>query len=81
MLRLVELALFASPFLVFAGWRYFASGSGPSIRVVAAAACVVIVLAVALLWLGEDRAISPHDAYAPARFENGHIIAGHGVPP
>lgn len=80
MLRLVELALFLSPFLAFGAWRYFSSEPGPSIRVLIAAVCVVVVLAAALMWLGEDRAISPHDAYAPARYENGHIIAGHGVP-
>jgi hypothetical protein len=80
MLRLVELALFLSPFLAFAAWRYFSSEPGPSTRIVIAAACLIIVLAVALIWLGGDRAISPHDAYAPARYEDGHIIAGHGVP-
>ena len=35
MLRLVELALFLSPFLIFAAWRFFAIESGPSIRIVA----------------------------------------------
>jgi len=80
MLRLVELALFLSPFLAFATWRYFSSGPGLSNRVVFSAACVIVILAAALMWLGEDRAISPHDAYAPARYENGRIIAGHGVP-
>ena len=81
MLRLVELALFLSPFLTFAAWRFFATESGPSIRFVIGVACLVALLAVALVWLGEDRAISPDSAYAPARFEGGHVIAGHGVPP
>lgn len=80
MLRLVELALFLSPFLAFAAWRYYADGPGPSTQIVVGAACVVILLAVALIWLGKDRAIPSDDAYAPARFENGHIVAGHGVP-
>jgi hypothetical protein len=80
MLRLVELALFLLPFVAFAGWRYFSSEQGPSIRIVIGAACVILMLAVALMWLGGDRAISPHDVYAPARYENGHVIAGHGVP-
>lgn len=80
MLRLVELALFLSPFIVFAAWRFFAIESGPSIRFVVVAACVVAVLAAALVWLGDDRAIPGDNGYAPARFENGHIVAGHGVP-
>ncbi len=80
MLRLVELALFLSPFLVFAAWRFFAIEAGPSIRFVVVVACAVAVMAAALVWLGEDRAIPPNSAYAPARLENGHIIAGHGVP-
>ncbi len=80
MLRLVELALFLSPFVAFAAWRYFSSEPGPSIPVIIGVACVIIMVAVALIWLGEDRAISPNDAYAPARYENGHIVAGHGVP-
>ena len=80
MLRLVELALFLSPFLVFAAWRFFAIEAGPSILFVVGAACVVAIVAAALVWLGEDRAIPPNSAYAPARLENGHIIGGHGVP-
>lgn len=80
MLRLIELALFLSPFLAFAAWRYFYSDPGPSIRIVIVAACVVLILAVALVWLGADRAIPPNDAYAPARYENGRIVGGHGVP-
>lgn len=80
MLRLVELALFLSPFLVFAAWRFFAIEAGPSIRFVVGVACLVAVLAAALVWLGADRAISPDSAYAPARLENGRIVPGHGVP-
>ena len=80
MLRLVELALFLSPFLVFAAWRFFAIESGPSIKFVVGVACFVAVIAAALVWFGEDRAIPPDNAYAPARLENGHIVAGHGVP-
>ena len=35
----------------------------------------------ALVWLSEDRALPPDAAYAPARLKNGHIIAGHAIPP
>jgi hypothetical protein len=80
MLRLVELALFLSPFAIFAAWRFVGTGSGPPLRLVIGAACVVIVLAALMVWLGEDRAIPPGASYAPPRLENGHIISGHGVP-
>ena len=80
MLRLVELALFLAPFVFFAIWRAVGTDGGPSMRVVVAAACVVAVLAGALVWLSQDQALPPGTAYAPAQLEDGRIVAGHGVP-
>ncbi len=81
MLRFVELALFVSPFVFFAIWRAVGAAGGPSLRMVAAAACVLAVLAGVLIWLSQDEALPPGTAYAPARFEDGRIIAGHGADP
>jgi hydroxyethylthiazole kinase-like sugar kinase family protein len=81
MLRLVELALFLAPFAVFIVWRTVGKRSGPpSLGLVVGAGCVLLALAGALVWLSEDRALPPDAAYAPARFENGHIVAGHAAP-
>jgi hypothetical protein len=80
MIRLVELALFLTPFAAFFVWRFLAMGSSPSLSLVVGTACVVAVLAVALFWLSEDRALPPGTTYAPARFEDGRVVAGHGVP-
>jgi hypothetical protein len=79
MLRLAELALFLTPFAVFIIWRFFAIEHGPSKALLIGIACFVALLACALIWLSEDRALPPGTDYAPPRFENGHIIAGHGV--
>ena len=80
MLRLVELALFITPFVVFAVWRFVALEGGPPVRVVVAAACVVAVLAAMLVWLSQEDALPPGASYAPPRLEDGKIIAGHAAP-
>ena len=80
MLRFVELALFLSPFVFFAIWRAVGTDGGPSMRMVVAAACVLALLAGTLVWLSLHQALPPGTAYAPARLEDGRIVAGHGAP-
>lgn len=80
MLRLVELALFITPFAVFAIWRFVALDGGPPVRVVVGAACVLAVLAALLVWLSQDDALPPGAGYEPPRLENGKVIAGHAAP-
>ncbi|MGA8197702.1 MAG: DUF6111 family protein [Acetobacteraceae bacterium] len=80
MLRLVELALFLSPFVFFAIWRAVGTDGGPSIKVVGAAACVLALLAGTLVWLSLHQALPPGTAYAPAHLEDGRIVSGHAVP-
>ena len=80
MLRLVELALFITPFVAFAIWRFMALEDGPPVRVVVGAACVLAVLAAMLVWLSQDDALPPGAKYAPPRLEDGRIIAGHAAP-
>ena len=80
MLRLVELALFLSPFVFFAIWRAVGTDGGPSMRLVVAAACVLALLAGTLVWLSLHQALPPGTAYAPAHMEDGRIVAGHGAP-
>ncbi len=80
MLRLVELALFLTPFVVFALWRFAAFEGGPSIRVVVTVACVLAALAGTLIWLSEEDALPPGARYEPARIQNGRVISGHAAP-
>ena len=80
MLRLVELALFLAPFVLFALWRFMAVEGGPSVRFVAVAACVIALLAGALIWLSQDEALPPGATYEPARLQDGKIVSGHAAP-
>jgi hypothetical protein len=79
MLRLVELALFLAPFVLFTLWRFMRVEGGPSVRVVAATACVLALLAGALIWLSQDAALPPGAPYEPARLQDGKIVSGHAA--
>jgi hypothetical protein len=79
MLRLVELALFLVPFVIFAAWRLVGQ-DGPSLRLLVATACVLAALAAVLIWLSQDEALPPGTAYVPARLQDGKIVAGHAAP-
>jgi hypothetical protein len=79
MLRLAELALFIVPFATFAAWRVMGK-DGPSVRLLVAAACVLMVLAGVLVWLSQDEALPPGAAYEPARLQDGQVVSGHAVP-
>jgi hypothetical protein len=80
MLRLVELALFLAPFVIFFVWRIVSTGGGPSARFVLVTACVLIVLVATLIWLRRYEALPPGTAYAPATLQDGQIVSGHPVP-
>jgi hypothetical protein len=80
MLRLAELALFLAPFVLFLVWRFTAAERGPPVRVVAIAACVLALLAGALIWLSQDDALPPGATYEPARLQDGKIVSGHAAP-
>jgi hypothetical protein len=77
MLRLSELALFASPFLLFGVWRLAAAYGFPSMTAVLVAAGALLVMLGVLTWFGQERALTPGTAYVPARLENGRIVPGH----
>jgi Family of unknown function (DUF6111) len=81
MLRFVELALFLSPFLLFAAWRLTAYAGGPSTHVVAASCVLLALLLGALLWFQREGALPSGTTYVPATLHDGRIIPGHGAPP
>jgi hypothetical protein len=80
MLRLVELALFLTPFALFAVWRLVAMEGGPPPRLVIGIACVVALLAGGLIWLSQEDTVPAGRRYEPARFEDGKIVSGQAAP-
>ena len=80
MLRFVELALFLAPFVAFAVWRFMAVEGGPPVSVVVGVACVLALLASALIWLSQENALPPGASYEPPRLEDGKMVAGHAAP-
>ena len=80
MLRLAELALFLAPFIVFLLWRLSAIEGGPSTRAVTIAACVLALLAAALIWFSQEDSLPPGATYEPARMQDGRIVSGHAAP-
>jgi hypothetical protein len=80
MLRLVEVALFLAPFVAFAVWRFMAIEGGPPVSLVIGVACVLALLASALIWLSHEDALPPGANYEPARLEDGKIVSGHAAP-
>lgn len=79
MLRLIELALFLAPFVLFLLWRFLAIEGGPSVRAVAIAAGALAVLAGALIWLSQEDSLPPGATYQPARLQDGQIVSGRAV--
>jgi hypothetical protein len=81
MLRLAELTLFLAPFVIFAVWRYSAMEGGPPIRLVVAAACILVLMVGTLVWLSQERTLPPSTEYEPARLQGGQVTSGRAVPP
>jgi hypothetical protein len=79
-MRFVEIALFLSPFLVFAAWRLTTPSAGPSRGVLAASAALLALLLAALLWFHGQDALPPGTAYVPATLQDGRIVPAHGAP-
>ena len=76
MLRLSELALFLTPFALFGGWWFL----GTRARwLLWSAVAVLAVLGAVIAWLGVSQRLEPHQVYIPARLQDGHIVAGHGI--
>ncbi len=81
MLRLVEIALFLSPFAAFVAWRALLPHGGPSRGHVALAAVILAILAGMLVWLSNEDTLPPGTQYVPPHMKDGAIVEGHGVKP
>jgi hypothetical protein len=79
-LRFVEIALFLAPFVAFALWRLLAPGRPPSRRMIASAAGVLVLLALALLWLRRQDAEPGTAVYVPSQLQDGRILPPRGEP-
>jgi len=79
MLRLGELALFLSPFILFAIWHLSAARGYPTQATVTAAAFALLVMLGMLLWYTRETALPSGETYVPARLENGRVVPGHGA--
>jgi hypothetical protein len=79
MLRFVEIALFLAPIGLFVLWRVLSPASGPSPRMLAVSAAVLVALFAALLWFQREGGLPSDSTYVPAHLEDGRIIPGRGV--
>jgi hypothetical protein len=77
-MRWAELALFLTPFALFAAWRLSIVFVRPWI--VYATLVFAVALAGATALLATSRRVPPDDRYQPARIEAGKIVPGAGVP-
>ncbi len=79
MLRLTELALLLSPFLLFGVWRLAAAYNVPSAATLTVAAGAVLLMLGALLWFSRESALPPGSLYVPAQLRDGRIVPGHAA--
>ena len=79
MLRLVELALFLTPFVVFAIWRFAALEAGRVGPRRGGCRLRTGCSGGLLIWLSEEDALPPGARYEPARMQNGRVISGHAA--
>ena len=80
-MRLIEIALFLSPFVAFAVLRLVLPARGlPSWVLPLFGAAVATMLAL-LLYLRSFDAGDAGQAYVPARLEDGRVVPGHAAKP
>ena len=76
-MRLIEIALFLSPFVAFAVLRLVIPKGGLPAWVLPVFAGAVVVMLGLLLYLRSLDAGDADEAYVPARLENGQVVPGH----
>jgi hypothetical protein len=82
MSRLIEIALFVTPFLGFAAWRLLFPAPSPPLWMVCWCGGFVLLMLGSLLWQHQIEASDARKAYVPALMQDGRVIPGHaGQPP
>lgn len=78
MARLLEIGLLFVPFVLFFGAIYL--GARIAAPVVYAAIALLLLLAVATVWIGVEEGLSRGETYVPAHLDDsGRIVPGYGV--
>ena len=80
MSRIIEIALFLTPFLGFAAWRMLFPSPTPPLWLMSGLAGFVLLMLVGLLWVHHQEATDGREAYVPATLRDGKIIPGHAAP-
>lgn len=81
MLRLLELALFAAPFLAFAAWWALAAAGLPTPGALALVLAGTAALVLGGAWYAGVHSLPPGQRYVPATLSGGTITPGHGAAP
>lgn len=76
-MRWAELALFLSPFALYAAWKIAAARAQPAVLWSTIAA--VALLAAGIIWFGLSHRLDRGETYVPAQWEHGRIVPGHGA--
>ena len=79
MSRIIEFALFLTPFLGFAAWRMLFPSPTPPLWLVGGLAGFVLLMLLGLLWAHHLDATDAHEAYVPAALQDGRIVPGHAA--
>jgi hypothetical protein len=78
--RFAEVAMLATPFVVFVAWRLLAPSGGPPTILVIAVTGTVLAMAGLLFVLWYQDAAPPGAGYVPAQLEDGRILPSHVEP-
>ncbi len=81
MSRIIEILLFVTPFLAFAGWRLLFPSPLPPLWLLQCLAAAVALMLLALLWSRHQDAGDANQAYVPARLVDGQIVPAQPAPP
>jgi hypothetical protein len=77
MLRLVEIGMFGSPFVLYAVWLMV--GRRLDSRMFWIAVIGLFLIGAGTVWFGLERSLPRDSVYVPARMEDGRIVPGHGI--
>jgi Family of unknown function (DUF6111) len=80
MSRLIEIALFLSPFVAFAIWRLAAPSPTPPGWLVGSFGAFAAIMLLALVWVRFFEAGNRQDSYVPAHLSNGQVMPAQRVP-
>lgn len=79
--RIIELALFLTPFLGFAAWRLLFPAPSPPLWLVAGLSGFMVLMLVALIWLWAADLGDAGLPYVPDELRNGRVVTHPGSPP